>query len=224
MIVYVKEKDNIVKYEVLFDKEELERLKYEVIEKCSIIEHMDYEDTSSPKMYGILDYLKYRNYSEKKIGVIEYNDFYSMPETLYRFTYDKYHFPYLIELIDKIISGDVKILEDIFNINIKKELIPLDKRIEEVNNKINKTNNNSTYKKIELLKELSDLLKQKELNKNQENLDKYYNKVRNLITFKKVDTLDYSLLEKVLVFYDNDINKRHYIDEKILKLSKRIDY
>ena len=219
MIIFVKDKKDIIKYEILFDKEKLEKLKFEIIEKSSIIEHMDYEDTNFPKMYGLLDYLKYRNYSEIKVGVREYNDFYSMPETLYRFTYDKYHFPYLIELVDKILSGDVKALEDIFNINIKKELVPLDKRIEEVNIKINQTDNDSTYKKIELLKELSDLIKQKELNKNQVNVDKYYLKVRKLFNFKKIDVLSCRELQRVLDFY-NISDKIEYTDKKVLRYNK----
>ena len=68
----------MLKYEVVIDKELLSKLKYEIIEKCSIIIHKDYQDTYLPKMYGIDDYLKYRNYSEVKIGVREYNDFYSI--------------------------------------------------------------------------------------------------------------------------------------------------
>ena len=78
----------MLKYQVVINKEMLSKLKYEIIEKCSFISHKDYKDTFLPKMYGIDDYLKYRNYSEVKVGLREYNDFYSMPEDLYRIRYD----------------------------------------------------------------------------------------------------------------------------------------
>ena len=221
MIIFVRDGEYIFKYEVIVDKEKLEKLKYEVIEKCSIMEHKDYESTRLPTMYGILDYLKYRNYKDIKVGTVEYNDFYSMPETLYRITYDLYHFPYLLELIEKLLNDDRTIIEEIFTINRKKELVSLDIRIKKLNGIIEKIDNINADKKIELLKELSDLLKQKELNKNQENIDKYYIKVRKLITFKKIDILNYSELKRVLDFYDNEIEKRYYIDKKVLRNSKK---
>ena len=220
MIIFVKEKNEIVKYNVLFDKEKLERLEYDIIEYCSIIEHYDYKDTNFPKMYGLLDHLKYRNYSSVAVGVMEYNDFYSMPETLYRIKFDKYHFPYLVQLLGELISGNVMALEDIFTINEDKELKPLDKRIEEINEKINNTDNIKANEKIELLNKLSELIKQKELNKNQISVNKYYLKARKLITFKKVDSISYSELERILNFY-NIQDEKEYIDKKILRYNRK---
>jgi len=129
MVIFVRNKDKILKYEVIVDKELLSKLKYEIIEKCSLITHKDYQDTYLPKMYGIDDYLKYRNYSEVKIGVREYNDFYSMPEDLYRIKYDEYHFPYLVELLDKLLKDDIDVLKEIYNVNKKKEIMFIDEKI-----------------------------------------------------------------------------------------------
>ena len=61
MNIFIRNKDKILKYEVVVNKEMLSKLKYEIIEKCSFISHLDYKDTILPKMYNIDDYLKYRN-------------------------------------------------------------------------------------------------------------------------------------------------------------------
>ena len=221
MIVFSINDDDVMKYDVIFDNEKLNKLKFEIIEKCSLIEHKDYESTVFPKMYGIMDYLKYRNYSEKKVGIREYNDFYSLPEDIYRLTYDKYNFPYLVELIDKLLSGDITVLEYIYYKRSEKELIPIDKKIEALNSVIEKTSNDDTNKKIELLGQLSELIKQKEINKNQEDVDEYYKKVRKLIFFREIDTLKRAELERVLEFYNKEIDINQYLDGMILKYIKK---
>jgi len=214
VFIFIKTKDEILKYEVIFDKEGLLKLKYEIIDKCSLITHFDYEDTYLPKMYGIDDYLKYRNYSETKIGVREYNDFYSMPEDLYRIKYDEYKFPYLVELINKLMDNDIGVVKEIYNINYKKEIISVDEMIKNQKKIIESIDDIKVDKKIKELKKMQDLLKQKELNKNQINVNKYYSKVKKLIKFNFVDSLRCEDSKRVFNFYNHTANMEYMDDIK----------
>lgn len=214
MFIFVKTKDEILKYEVVFDKDVLSKLKYEIIDKCSLITHFDYKDTNLPKMYGIDDYLKYRNYSEIKVGIREYNDFYSTPEDLYRIIYDKYTFPYLIELINKLLDNDINVLKEIYNINYKKEILSIDEKIERQKKLIEDLDNSKVDKKIEELEKLKVLIKQKDLNKNQVNVNKYYSKVKGIISFYLVDRISYREVKRVCNFYDQIFDVQYINDIK----------
>ena len=79
MNIIVEDKDSFFKYEVVIDREELEKLKYKIIDEYSIIEHIEKDDTFGFRDLSIYAYLRRRNFIEKEIGVREYNDFYSMP-------------------------------------------------------------------------------------------------------------------------------------------------
>ena len=222
MIIYIKNKDKVLKYEVTIDKELLSKLKYEIIEKCSIITHKDYQDTYLPKMYGIDDYLKYRNYSEVKIGVREYNDFYSMPEDLYRIKYDEYKFPYLVELLDKLLEDKIEVLKEIYIVNSKKEITSIDEKINRQKDLIQSIDDSEYDKKINELEKLKELILQKELNKNQVNVLKYYNKVKKLITFKLIDSITYEEVKRVSNFYNSGVDVKQ-MDEikKYIKINRR---
>lgn len=222
MIIFIRNKDRILKYEVVIDKELLSKLKYEIIEKCSIIIHKDYQDTFLPKMYGIEDYLKYRNYSEVKIGLREYNDFYSMPEDLYRIRYDEYHFPYLVELVNKLLEDEIDVLKEIYNVNNKKEINCLDEKINRQKELLESIDDDECDKKIEELEKLKELIQQKELNKNQVNVLKYYSKVKKLISFNLIDSISYEEVKKVSNFYNSGFNVKQ-LDEikKYIKTNRR---
>jgi len=222
MVIFIRNKDKMLKYEVLIDKELLSKLKYEIIEKCSIITHKDYQDTYLPKMYGIDDYLKYRNYSEVKIGVREYNDFYSMPEDLYRIKYDEYKFPYLVELLDKLLEDKIEVLKEIYNVNNKKEIISFDEKINRQKELIESINDSEYDKKISELEKLKDLIEQKELNKNQVNVIKYYNKVKKLISYNLIDSITYEEVKRVSNFYNSKVFVKQ-MDEikKYIKTNRR---
>lgn len=220
MNIIVEDKDSFFKYEVVIDREELEKLKYKIIDEYSIIEHIEKDDTFGFRDLSIYAYLRRRNFIEKEIGVREYKDFYSMPETLYHYSYDYYHFPYLIELIDKILEDENDYLSDIYNINYNKELVPLDKRVKKLNNKINSLDN-SNYKKIDKLNELKNLLEQIKLNKNQKNVYKAYELVRKHIKFKLIDSIDKVQVKYVVSFFQVDYNLKVVNDKKVLQYIKK---
>lgn len=220
MNIFIEDKNRFFKYEVIIDREGLEELKYKIIDEYSIIEHIEKDDTFGFRDLSIYAYLRRRNYSEIKIGVREYNDFYSMPETLYHYSYDYYHFPYLIELIDEILEDKIDCLSDIYNINYDKELVPLDKRVEKLNNEINSLNN-SDYKKIEKLNELKNLLEQIKLNKNQKNVYKAYELIRKHIKFRLVDSIDKSQVKNVVSFFQINYTLKVVSDKKVLQYIKK---
>lgn len=219
MNIFIEDKKRFFKYEVIIDREGLEELKYKIINEYSIIEHIEKDDTLTCNI-SVDDFLRRRNFREKKIGIREYNDFYSMPETLYHYSYDYYHFPYLIELIDEILEDKIDCLSDIYNINYDKELVPLDKRVEKLNNEINSLNN-SDYKKIDKLNELKNLLEQIKLNKNQKNVYKAYELIRKHIKFRLVDSIDKSQVKNVVSFLKIGYHLDAISDKKILQYIKK---
>ena len=75
MYYYKKKGKDIIKYQVNIDKDKLTKLRFEIIEKCSYIKHINRKVTDSVKSY-IWEWEHIRNYNEKLIGTIEYNDFY----------------------------------------------------------------------------------------------------------------------------------------------------
>lgn len=57
MNTIVEDKDSFFKYEVIIDREGLEKLKYKIINEYSIIEHIEKDDTFGFRdlsIYGIL--------------------------------------------------------------------------------------------------------------------------------------------------------------------------
>lgn len=220
MNTIVEDKDSFFKYEVIIDREGLEKLKYKIINEYSIIEHIEKDDTFGFRDLSIYGYLRRRNYSEIKIGVREYNDFYSMPETLYHYSYDYYHFLYLIDLIDKVLEDKIDCLSDIYNINYSKELVPLDKRVEKINKEIDNLDN-SNYKKIDRLNELKNLLEQIKLNKNQKNVYKAYELVRKHIKFRLVDSIDKKQVKNVVSFFQINYTLKVVSDKKVLQYIKK---
>lgn len=219
MNIFIEDKNSFFKYEVIIDRKGLEKLKYKIINEYSIIEHIEKDDTFTCNM-SVNDFLRRRNFREKEIGVREYNDFYSIPETLYHYSYDYYHFPYLIELIDEILEYKIDCLSDIYNIDYDKEFVPLDKRVEKLNNEINSLNN-SDYKKIDKLNELKNLLEQIKLNKNQKNVYKAYELVRKYIKFRLVDSIDKSQVKNVVSFFQINYILKVVSDKKVLQYIKK---
>ena len=204
MFYFVKKDNRIEKYKVTFDKEAITKLRVEIINKCSEIEHYDYLDTDGPTYHD--DFLRIRNLERVKVGKREYNDFYSEDENLYHYTYDRYEFPYLINLIDMLFYNNIHALNMILNPDFTLEPEPFDKRIKDLNKKANRISNTKTKEKIAILEELEELIAKSKLNINQKPVKEYYTKVQELITLELVDTIDISELEKIKNFFSIELN------------------
>ena len=197
MIYFMDEGKKRKKYEIVVDKNGLEKLKIEIINNCSMIIHHDCNTTKTPNYYDIL---RIRNYSAEKIGIHKPNDFYASCETLYHVVYDEYKYPYLIELIDRLLNNDEESLDEILNPNFEKEQISIDKMINILEEKYNSISLSEIRVKREILEKLSQLYKLKELNKNQISVIEYYLKVKKFIKLKLIDDIDIELIDRVNKF------------------------
>ena len=227
MYYYKKEGKNIIKYEVIIDKEKLTKLRYEIIQKCSHIKHIKDIETrgmgSCRTNKTIFDHV--RNYSEKYVGIREYNDFYSMPEDEYLVEYDYYTHPPLIQLIDDLLNENTNSIEKIKK--YKEEIEDKEKDIleeqQEILKKLNSMTEINKEKQIHLLNENQDKLlehyKEKELNKNQVSSNKYKTKVLSCITLNQKETISYkNVLEVIKFLIDSNDKTTEYSLNKILKL------
>lgn len=228
MIYYKIENENIVKYEVTIDIESLKKLRSEIIYKCSRITHECYKTTKTPNYF---DWEHILNYHEKKIGVIEYNDFYSSPEDEYLVEYDYYHHPNLVKWIEKLIDGKTYVIEKIENMNeqpIDEEAILLKEQQEIIKDLMN-IDNQEINKKIEVLtasqEKILNYQRQKKINKNQVSINDYKNKVLACIQFEKIDRMPIKTILEVQKFLENS---KEYTTEKelgrVLTLEKRKQY
>lgn len=216
MYYFLKKENKIEKYAIDFNREELQRLKVEIINNCSEIEHKEYESTRIPKRD---DYLKIRNYKEKKIGKVEGKG-YSPDKTLYHFSYDEYEYPYLIILINRLLNGDIDAIYEINNPNIEKEKTSFELRIKEASNKINQIDNLNTQVKIHKLNELQKLIETAKLNEQQKSVYEYYKKVQSLLIIKYESSIDVNILLNIQEFFGVQLNEINDIGENIKKVLK----
>lgn len=173
----------------------------------------------------LFDYIHIRNYNEKKVGVIEYDDFYyTRIEDEYEVDYDYYEDPILIRYIDLLIQGDTKVIEQIKNFEIKennKEEILL-KKEQKILKSINDLSNKNKQNKISDLKQIQEKLlkyeEEKELNKNPVSPELYKDKVLDCINYKEIDKLQIDVVLNVQNFLSCCSEKT--IDSKLNKILK----
>ena len=229
MYYFKKEDEFIVKYNVILDVEKLKKLRWEIIDKCSIIIHKCYKTTHTPNEY---DYEHIRNYKEKKVGVIEYNDFYSMPEDQYLVEYDYYEHSPLVSLIECLLEGNINILEEITKLQqsniqseIQKEELELVKEQNEIINNLNSVEVSDRNKYIEMLnhsqKKLNDFQNKKELNKNQIPEIIYCSKILECITLRKIGIIELTEVLSIKQFFLDSTEKNCDIEvNKMLRINK----
>ena len=143
----------------------------------------------------------------------------SEDKTVYEYDYILITYPYLTFLVDKLLSGDETAIYDMVDYKIEYP-INYDELLTQERGEINRlvdNNQEEVIKKIapedytkkkEKLKELEDLLKAKELNKNQQSIDVYYNQLVGLIKFDLIDSLPISELGRIESFLEIDLSSR----------------
>lgn len=201
-MLYFKINNNkIEKYQVIFDKEKIAKLKEKIITNCSLIEHKEYESVSNPNFN---DDSIIKNFQRKTIGEKEY---FEETKDIYHFSYDEYIPPYLVKLIDRLLKNDSKVIEEILNYQISE--VSIDERINLANQEFMKIDAENIAEKKAKLKELENLLKLKELNKNQQPINLYYIQLIKLMNFKFIDEMSLDKINKVELFLERKLIKKN---------------
>ena len=195
-MLYFRKNDEVIeKYQVSFDKEEIEKLKKIIINNCSFIKHEEYESDYSPRFTDEI----IRNFTYTSTG--KEKEYFEETRDICRYSYDEYKPPYLVELINQLLNGNSKAIDKILNYDISTKST-IDDRIDLANQEFNKIAPEDIIKKKEKIKELKDLLKAKELNKNHQSIDVYYNQLVGLIKFDLIDSLTISELHRIESFLE----------------------
>ena len=154
-------------------REELMRIRFEVIERCSEVIHYDYEGINGPNTSNPF---KIRNYIHFPINSKSYHE-----GKMYRFVYEEYKFPYLVKIIDKLLRGNYSVIEELENVDLSKELVPFEEKIELLSRELDSIPNRNIREKREKLNELEYYLVQSEYNKRQVSVIPYYQIVLELV-------------------------------------------
>ena len=188
MISYQKIGNKINKYNVEFNREELEKLNYDIIDNCSV--HIELS-RSNPSLLAALceesDNSEIKNYKEKE-EIIQGQKFYI-------YSYDKYIYPELSRQIKKLLNKDLNAINNILDTNFIYKSI--NKKLEYLNKEINESKDLETLEKLR--KNIEKLKKEKE------KLDYYYNKVKNIIKVELVQTMNVDKINAVSEFLDIDL-------------------
>lgn len=220
-MIYLKRNNDVVeKYKVAFDKEQIEKLKNEIVNNCSFIEHKEYESDSSSIS---IDVNTVKNFTYNLIGKKEY---FEEVKDVYFYQYDEYNPPYLVELINRLLKDDASAIEEILDYDISHEL-SIDDKIALVNKEFIEIDPKDITKRKEKLKEIERLLKEQELNKDQQSVSLYYDKLIGLINFDLMDSISISKLSRVESFLEIKLNDKliasDSLDKVYVKSLKKVD-
>lgn len=220
MYNFVVEDGLINKYLVEYDEEKLKKLRYEIIEKCSYRVHVVDRGTRGPDEFDIYHI---RNYSKKNTGEIcGYTD--APDECVYEFRYDYLNHPTLVKIIDSILAGKTSFIDLLYkpNEDIIYSFYNQENSIMlEINNLSKKLENKNDIKKLiqkltELTENLQEYQERKKLNIETEDVLKYYEEVKNCITYTCVASITLEEYYKM-----QDFIGLEFIDmNKALKLTK----
>ena len=222
MIYFIKNNDVIEKYQIDFNKKEIEKLRDAIIDNCSYIEHKEYYCDHLPRCTNKIT----KNYKfEFTNDFVEY--FEERREAVF-VSYDEYNAPELVNLINRLLENDSRVLQQIFNYDISTN-IPIDDKIDSINKEFFEIDIKDIEKKKAKLYELEKLLKIQELNKNQQGIKQYYNQLIELIKIKLIDSISVSELERMESFLETYLSNKienNYSNEKpfaIVKSLKKTD-
>lgn len=161
-------------------RDKLLKIRNEVIESCSEIIHYDYEDTNGP---SIRSSLKIRNFISFPISKSSRTE-----GKVYRFVYEEYKFPYLVYIIDRILKNDRNAIDELYNMDFSKEIIPFENKIEKISCELDSIPNRNIKDKKAKLEELENLLVHAEYNKRQVSIVPYYQMVIDLLEMHKINS------------------------------------
>ena len=206
MLYFRKNDDVIEKYQIDFDKEKIKKLKQEIINNCSLIKHIEYESDYTP----ILSNEIVKNFTYTRTG--KEREYFEETRDIYHYSYDRYEPPYLVELINQLLNDNSKVIDQILNYEISSEST-IDDSIELAYKEFKEIDPENVTKKSEKLKELEDLLKAKNYNINQQNIDLYYKELIELIKFNLIDSLPINELNKIESFLEINLSSEVEISD-----------
>lgn len=220
-MLYFRTNDEVIeKYQIDFNKEEVETLKEKIINNCSFIKHEEYESDQLPRFTGKI----IKNYIHTYTG--KEKNYFEETRDIYLYSYDEYKPPYLVKLINQLLNGNSEVIDEILNYDTSTKST-IDYRIDLVNKEFNKIDPKDISKKKEKLKELEELLKEKELNKGQQSVESYYNQLIELIKFNLIDSLPISELGRIESFLEIDLFSKikisNFNEKPLVKSLKKID-
>lgn len=186
MYYYKLDRKTIAKYEVIFEEKKLLRLKEKIItEDCEVVSdklQASFFTLSSKDPYYEIRNIKNKGYlfTRENGGGIDTN--------IYLFTYDKYIYTQEVLFINRLLENDPTVIDDIY-VCSKNQQEKINQEIHQKNAEIEAISNYNSIKKIELLKELNDLLElaTKEPNPNLIKLQKLIK--LNLIAEKNINNI-----------------------------------
>jgi len=218
MNYFVKKGNIIEKTNVIYDSEQLEKIRLEIVNNCSEIEHCEYDDVVGPNRS---DSLRIRNYSAERIGKRELNDFYATDLDLYHYSYDRYNYPRLVSLIDRLLNGDAQAIFLISNPSLNNELPTVSERIKQSSQDLDAIDDSNINEKKKKIAELEKLLKLEKYNKNQQPVIDYYARVRNLITLEFVDLITMDEILRYTSFFNEVTEVPSIINEQHVKIMRK---
>lgn len=211
-----QENDELVKYEVIINKEELDNIKYEVIQNCGEITHHCFKSDYAPRD---LDFYHIFNYSYTYVGQKEY---FEETRDVYQYEYDEHSDTRLVTLIDQLLEGDLSILPELKNPGKQEE--KTDTIGEEIKKKLEQlllldTKEISTWQLEKVKKELEKYQTNEKLNRDRLSDLGYYPQVLACIDMKEVSrkTLD------ELIKIEELMNQVNFLLQQIKPFFQEID-
>ena len=207
MFYVIKNDETINKYQINFDKEEIEKIKKRIINNCSKRTHVIKESTLKPSelinnpLCERISHLKKKNTRR----TTSYSDT-SEDKIVYEYDYILITYPHLVFLVDKLLNDDETAIYNIMDYKVEYP-INYDELLIQENEKIHKFVDNNLEEVIKKVENLKSLLEEKELNKNQQSTEIYYNQLIGLIKFNLIDSLQISELERIESFLNINLSR-----------------
>ena len=207
---YFKSNDGkLEKYLVTYDEAKIKELKQEIIMTCSYIEHNEHVSDYEPRFH---DLTLIHNFHCECVGRKEY---FEETRTVYKYSYDEYKPPRLVLLINLLLNQELSSVDEILEYDVSNDVL-IEDRIDKANKELMELDVSEVSKRKMKLDEINRLVSEKELNKNQESIEPYYNRLLELINFTFIDSIKISDLGKVESFFNIEL-----VDKSFVKTLKK---
>lgn len=203
-LMFEKQDGNVIyKYEIVFDKKEVEDLILEIVEKCRFkikknIVLNDFANGKDSEKYVISDLKRKKDITGKLIyeHIYDVNIYANIDGDYWRhgdpydvsFTATVNYLPNLVHILQNLISG-INSYEELLNYQYSSELIDIECQLAIMDEEINNISNYDPDKKIDCLKRMKEMLDFAKLNKDFDTklLYELYLKAKSLFKLELVE-------------------------------------